>query len=69
MPKYLCPKCKGVFCGWSVKYKYKEKCPNCGGELREVYPDNKDSRKVEGSHKEAPEVYSGVILEIYARRP
>jgi transcription initiation factor IIE alpha subunit len=55
MPKYLCPKCKGVFCGWVMKYKYKEKCPVCDSELREVYPDNKESRKVEGSHKEAPE--------------
>ena len=55
MPKYECPKCKGVFCGWVMRYKYKGICPVCGGELREVYPDNKESRKVEGSHKEAPE--------------
>ncbi|GAI93384.1 unnamed protein product, partial [marine sediment metagenome] len=30
MPKYLCPKCKGFFCGWVMRYKYKNKCPNCG---------------------------------------
>ncbi|MBA7637485.1 hypothetical protein ES703_45130 [subsurface metagenome] len=69
MPEYLCPKCKGVFCGWAVRYKLKYKCPKCGSELQEVYPDNKESRKVEGSHKEAPEVYSRAILEIYAHRP
>ncbi|MBA7566705.1 hypothetical protein ES708_08400 [subsurface metagenome] len=23
MPKYKYPKCKGVFCGWSIRYKYK----------------------------------------------
>ena len=45
MPKYLCPKCKGVFCGWVMRYKYKGICPVCGGELREVYPDNKTDNK------------------------
>jgi len=45
MPKYLCPKCKGVFCGWSVKHKYKEKCPNCDSELQEVYDDNQEFRR------------------------
>ena len=54
MPKYECPKCNQFFCGWVMKYKYKNKCPVCGGELREVYPDNKESRKVEGSPKEDP---------------
>ena len=45
MPKYLCPKCKGVFCGWVMKYKYKEKCPDCGSDLQEVYDDNRESRR------------------------
>ncbi|MBA7574671.1 hypothetical protein ES695_06185 [Candidatus Atribacteria bacterium 1244-E10-H5-B2] len=45
MPKYLCPKCKGVFCGWSVKHKYKEKCPDCGSELEEVYSNNQTKNK------------------------
>jgi len=39
--KYKCSNCHRVFCGWAVKYKHKNKCPNCGGELREVYSDNK----------------------------
>ena len=47
MSRYLCPKCQKVFCGWSVKYKLKYKCPNCGGELREV-SNNKKYRKGEG---------------------
>ncbi len=45
MPEYLCLKCKGVFCGWSVKYKYKGRCPKCGSELQEVYPDNQKFQK------------------------
>ncbi|MBA7573696.1 hypothetical protein ES695_14590 [Candidatus Atribacteria bacterium 1244-E10-H5-B2] len=45
MPKYLCPKCKGVFYGWAMKYKYKGKCPDCGSELQEVYDDNRESRR------------------------
>ncbi|MBA7541780.1 hypothetical protein ES705_34096 [subsurface metagenome] len=45
MPKYLCPGCKGIFCGWSVKYKYKNKCPVCGGELEEAYSNNKADKK------------------------
>ncbi|GAI79357.1 unnamed protein product [marine sediment metagenome] len=55
MPEYLCPKCRGVFCGWSVKHKYKEKCPNCGGELREV-SNNKKYRKGEGFGKGQPKI-------------
>jgi len=51
MPIYLCQNCHRVFCGWAVKYKHKNKCPNCGGELQEVYSDNKKSLKVEGYHK------------------
>ena len=69
MPKYRCKDCSTIFYGWAVRYKHKNKCPDCGSELQEVHPDNKESRKVEGSHKEAPEIYSGAILEIYARRP
>jgi len=45
MPKYLCPKCKGVFCGWVMRYKYKQKCPVCGSELEEVYDDNREFRR------------------------
>ncbi|MBA7500859.1 hypothetical protein ES704_03633 [subsurface metagenome] len=45
MPKYLCPKCKGVFCGWVMRYRYKYKCPVCGSELEEIYPDNKADNK------------------------
>lgn len=43
MPKYECPNCRGVFCGWAVKYKYKYKCPVCDGDLREVNSNNKRS--------------------------
>ncbi len=45
MPKYLCPKCQKVFCGWVMKYKYKNKCPVCGSELQEVYDDNRELRR------------------------
>ncbi len=45
MPEYLCPKCRGVFCGWVMKYKYKNKCPVCGSELEEVYSNNKTDNK------------------------
>lgn len=45
MPEYLCPECKGVFCGWSVKYKLKYLCPVCGGELREIPSNNKADNK------------------------
>jgi rRNA maturation endonuclease Nob1 len=45
MPRYECPECNKVFCGWVMKYKYKNKCPVCGGELREVYDDNKKFRR------------------------
>ena len=45
MPEYLCPGCKGVFCGWAMRYKYKNKCPVCGGELEEVYSNNKADNK------------------------
>ena len=56
MPRYECPKCKKIFCGWCVKYKYKNKCPVCGGELRQT-SDNKESRKGEGySHKGQPKI-------------
>ncbi|MBA7560503.1 hypothetical protein ES695_03535 [Candidatus Atribacteria bacterium 1244-E10-H5-B2] len=53
MQKYKCSDCQGVFCGWAIiVYKYKNKCPVCGGELREI-SNNKESRKVEGYHKKA----------------
>jgi len=55
MPRYLCPKCQKFFCGWSVKYKLKNKCPNCGGELREV-SNNKKYRKGEGLGKGQPKI-------------
>jgi hypothetical protein len=41
LQRYLCPKCQGVFCGWAVS----DKCPNCGGKLREVYSNNKTGNK------------------------
>lgn len=55
MPRYECPKCNKVFCGWCVKYKYKNKCPVCGGELWQT-SDNKESRKGEGYHKGQPKI-------------
>jgi len=45
MLKYECPNCHRVFCGWAVKYKLKYKCPVCGGELEEVYSNNKADNK------------------------
>ncbi|MBA7548911.1 hypothetical protein ES705_41379 [subsurface metagenome] len=51
MPKYLCPKCQGVFFGWAMKYKYKNKCPDCGGELRKIPFNNKKLQKVIRDHK------------------
>lgn len=45
MPEYLCPKFKGVFCGWVMRYKYKQKCPVCGSELEEVYSNNETGNK------------------------
>jgi hypothetical protein len=51
MQRYKCSNCKGVFCGWSVKYKLKFKCPVCGGELREIPFDNKKYRKAIRGHK------------------
>jgi hypothetical protein len=45
MSKYLCPKCKGIFCGWVMKYRYKNKCPDCGSELQEVYSNNQTKNK------------------------
>ncbi|MBA7558461.1 hypothetical protein ES695_00890 [Candidatus Atribacteria bacterium 1244-E10-H5-B2] len=41
MPKYRCKRCKAVFYGWAVRGK----CPSCGGELKEVYSDNKADNK------------------------
>jgi len=61
MPKYECPNCQGVFCGWAIKYKYKNRCPGCGGELREVFSDDQkypDNRK----HKENIEEISNIRL-------
>ncbi|GAH19506.1 unnamed protein product [marine sediment metagenome] len=69
MQRYKCSNCNKVFCGWAVKYKLKYKCPVCGGELRVIPSNKKNTGKVEGYHKEAPEVYSGAILKIYAHRP
>ncbi|GAI69329.1 unnamed protein product [marine sediment metagenome] len=63
MQRYLCPKCNEIFCGWSVKYKLKYKCPVCGGELRQIN-DNKESRKVEGYHKEDPEIPLSKLLKL-----
>ncbi|GAI73357.1 unnamed protein product [marine sediment metagenome] len=63
MQRYLCPKCNEIFCGWSIKYKYKGRCPVCGGELRKI-SDNKESRKVEGYHKEDPEISLSKILKL-----
>lgn len=45
MPRYLCPKCQGVFCGWAVRYKLKNRCPNCGSRLKEIHSNNKKYRK------------------------
>jgi len=45
MPRYLCPKCKGIFCGWVMRYRYKNKCPVCGSELEEIYSNNKADNK------------------------
>ncbi|MBA7561280.1 hypothetical protein ES695_07220 [Candidatus Atribacteria bacterium 1244-E10-H5-B2] len=45
MPEYLCPGCKGVFCGWVMRYRYKNKCPVCGGELQETHSNNKADNK------------------------
>ena len=50
MPRYECPECHRVFCGWAMKYKYKNKCPDCGSELRQI-SNKKESRKGEGYHK------------------
>ncbi|MBA7483361.1 hypothetical protein ES705_36432 [subsurface metagenome] len=45
MPEYKCLNCKGIFCGWVMKYRYKNKCPDCGNELEEVYSNNKTGDK------------------------
>ena len=45
MPEYLCPKCKGVFCGWAIKHKYEGRCPKCGSELQEVYSNKETGNK------------------------
>ncbi len=45
MPVYKCLNCHQVAFGWAMKYKYKNKCPDCGGELQEVYDDNRESRR------------------------
>ena len=45
MPKYECPKCQKIFCGWVMRYRYKQKCPDCGGELQEVYSNNQTKNK------------------------
>jgi rRNA maturation endonuclease Nob1 len=63
MPRYLCPKCNEIFYGWSIKYKYESRCPICGGELRQIN-DNKESRKVEGYHKEDPEISLSKLLKL-----
>ena len=55
MPKYKCSKCHKVFYGWAIKYKLKYKCPDCGGELRQI-ANIKKYRNVEGYHKENPEI-------------
>jgi rRNA maturation endonuclease Nob1 len=64
MQKYKCSDCQGVFCGWAIIiYKYKNKCPVCGGELREI-SNNKESRKVERYHKEDSEDSLSKILRL-----
>lgn len=63
MPRYECPNCHRVFCGWAVKYKYEGRCPDCGDELREV-SNNKESRKVEGYHKGDSEDSLSKILRL-----
>ncbi len=45
MPEYRCLNCKGIFCGWSVKYKYEGRCPECGSELQETHSNNKADKK------------------------
>ncbi|RXG62572.1 hypothetical protein ES695_21460 [Candidatus Atribacteria bacterium 1244-E10-H5-B2] len=45
MRRYKCSKCHRVLCGWAVRYKLKYKCPDCGGELEEVYDDNWEFRR------------------------
>ena len=45
MQRYKCPKCQGIFCGWSVIYKLKCKCPVCGGKLKKIDPGNKKQKK------------------------
>ncbi len=51
MQRYKCSNCQDIFCGWSVKYKLKYLCPNCGGKLKKIDPGNKKYRKVKGDHK------------------
>ncbi|GAI67719.1 unnamed protein product [marine sediment metagenome] len=45
MQRYKCSNCQGVFCGWSVIYKLKYKCPVCGGELKEIPSNNETGNK------------------------
>jgi len=45
MSEYLCPECNKVFCGWVMRYRYKNKCPDCGSELQEVYSNNQTKNK------------------------
>ncbi|MBA7484686.1 hypothetical protein ES707_20216 [subsurface metagenome] len=45
MSRYKCSNCQKVFCGWAVRYKLKYKCPVCGSELEEIYPNNKADNK------------------------
>ncbi|MQY75791.1 MAG: hypothetical protein GH148_09780 [Clostridia bacterium] len=56
MQRYKCSKCQKVFCGWAVKYKHKNKCPDCGGELRQISNNKKyrKYRKGEGVSKGDP---------------
>ncbi|MBA7667488.1 hypothetical protein ES703_75577 [subsurface metagenome] len=51
MPAYKCLNCHQIAFGWAMKYKYKNKCPDCGGELREIPFNNKKLQKVIRDHK------------------
>ena len=63
MPKFKCSECHKVFYGWAIKYKLKYKCPDCGGEIRQI-ANTKKYRKVEGYDKEDPEIQISKLLKL-----